>query len=201
MMGKALIRMGALLVILCMGCASGGAPPVYYGLQAEPTTNAPTVDRPLTIGVGPVQLPDYLDRSAIVTRLSPNRLQINQGHRWAGSLQSEILRVLAANLRAATAARQVAVFPWRTDFEPDLRFRISIEVFEGQPAQQVHLKATWTMTGGPSGVTDVLQNSDVFETIHGRGIEAITQAMGRALAVMSREMAAAVVSTDPSTQN
>jgi uncharacterized lipoprotein YmbA len=179
--------------MMVTGCASSITPIAYYGLHAvDPAVDHPPASQ-LTIGIGPVRLPDYLDRSAIVTRLSPNRLQINENHRWAGSLQSEILRVLAINLKRETGARQVATFPWSGNLDPDIRFRISIHAFEGQPASKAKLKATWTMTRNAHNHKAVLYNSDIAKHVDGKDLEAVTETMGDLLAEMSNEMASAIL--------
>lgn len=191
MMGKFWIWiMITLSAMLWMGCGSSSAPPAYYGLQTalvQPGQSFP--ESQLTVGVGPVQLPDYLDRAPIVTRLNPNRLQVHEGHRWAGSLQSEILRVLAANIKQETGSPQVVVFPWGSDFEPDIRIRIFIHAFEGRPAHSVRLKATWSITRPPSSQTVLLRDSEVVEKVNGDGFDSLTEAMGRSLGVLSQEIA------------
>jgi uncharacterized protein len=192
MMGKLSGWLVMLPAIFCMACASSSVPATYYGLQSAAAPPEQSLQNPLTIGVGPVVLPDYLDRAAIVTRVSPNRLQINTGHRWAGSLQNEILQALAGNLKHETASRQVVVFPWGSNFEPDIRFRVSIHAFEGQLARRIHLNATWAMTRRGSDQVVFIGDSDIAEEITGKDFEALADAMGRALATMSHDMAAAV---------
>lgn len=186
------------VMILWMGCASSSAPPDYYGLQSRTDTPGQHAPSQLTIGLGPVQLPDYLDRSTIVTRLSPNRLQIHADKRWAGSLQSEITRVLGANLKNETGSRQVVLFPWGSDVEPDIRFRVVIHAFEGGTANGVHLNTTWSIAWPASDRAVVLHDSELVERVAGKGFESLTEAMGRALSALSHEMAAAALSADPS---
>jgi uncharacterized protein len=49
-------------------------------------TASPAAPRDLTIGVGPVTLPPYLDRLPIVTRASRARLVLGEFDQWAASL-------------------------------------------------------------------------------------------------------------------
>lgn len=202
MRGRLFGWMVAIMVTLWMGCASSSTPPDYFGLYATNAAPGNFSRSPLTIGMGPVQLPDYLDRSTIVTRLSPTRLQINANQRWAGSLQGEILRVLAANIKSETGSRQVVVFPWGSDVEPDIRFRIVIHAFEGGTDQGVHLNATWSMERDSTDEAVVLRDYDGVEKVTGKDFEALTEAMGRALSAMGHEMATAVMATGkPVTQD
>jgi uncharacterized lipoprotein YmbA len=183
-----------LMVALCVGCFSGGADFVYYTL---PSVQDPTIQAEgekagrLVIGLGPVALPDYLDRAAIVTRVTGTRLAVNDGHRWAGSLHSDIVRVLAANLERHRQVKEVVVFPWTTRIEPDLRFRVEIKAFEGGPGDNVTLKAVWSLTPAQPNQVAVRRISSIQEKTDGNGIEGLVTAMGSALSGLSREMSGA----------
>lgn len=189
-----------LLLILCWGCAGSGATTAYYTLQPGSSHMAETEARRagnLVIGIGPVTLPEYLDRDNIVTRVSPNRLRVNDGHRWAGSLQSEISRVLAAHLEAGSRVKEVVIFPWHTRIEPDLRYRLEIHSFEGQPGEKVTLRTAWSLAPASSDQPAVRRVSLIQEEIRGGGIEEMVAAMGRALEELGREMSGAVSKAIP----
>lgn len=183
------------LVAFFLGCYGPGASIAYYTLR--PVQQIPNLsegqgtDR-LIIGIGPVALPDYLDRRAIVTCITPNRLEVNEGHRWAGSLQSEITRVLAANLESRLPAREVVLFPWNTMIEPDLRFRVEIQAFEGGLGNEVTLKAAWSLAPAQSQQPAMRRVSLIQEKADGEDIEDLVAAMAKALGGLSEEMAGAV---------
>ena len=68
----------ALIAMTLAGCA-GTEPSNYYLLSALPAPETPIRATPsdqLAVGVGPVTLPMYLDRPQLVTRASPNRLDL-----------------------------------------------------------------------------------------------------------------------------
>jgi len=189
-----------LIAMLFSGCVGTAATSSYYTLNAAvPEAGLPDT-RPgaqLIIGLGPLSLPDYLDRPAIVTRISPNRLAVNEGHRWAGTLQSEILRVVAADLEALTGARSVVVFPWPVELDPDLRFRIDIQAFEGRRGGIVQLKAAWSLTPSRSDQPAVRRVTLIEEDAQGNDFDGLAAAMGQALAGLSRQMADAVSKAVP----
>ena len=189
-----------LILLLCWGCAGSGAPPAYYTLQPAPDANVRGKDPQtanLTIGIGPVELPRHLDRDAVVTRIGPNRLKVNDRHRWAGSLQTDIVRVLAARIEDLEQIKEVLVFPWPTNIEPDLRFRVQILAFEGRPGKEVMLKTAWSMAPGTSGRPAVRRVSLIREEVRGESIGRMVVAMGTALIRLSREMADAVSKAYP----
>src|SRR5262245_43011327 len=51
-----------------------------------------------TVHVGPVSVPETLDRSEIVVRLSPTEVAIDDGQRWAEPLRNGIARTVADSL-------------------------------------------------------------------------------------------------------
>src|SRR5690242_1750466 len=67
-----------------------------------------------TLAVGPVEIPDYLDRQQIVTRTGTNGLVLAEFDRWGGTLDREITRSLVATLGQQLAPRSIAVVPWRS---------------------------------------------------------------------------------------
>src|SRR5262245_33951851 len=66
------------------GCRSS-PPPRFYVLPSltSADTALPAAPRDLTIGVGPVSLPPYLDRPQIVTRASRAKLELGEYDQWA----------------------------------------------------------------------------------------------------------------------
>src|SRR5262249_45023810 len=96
---------GLLACIGLAGCAVSD-PTQYYTLgqpAARNTESRAMASTPrssmaastVSIGVGPVIMPSYLDRTQIVTRTAADQLDLANFHRWAEPLQEGIVRVLA----------------------------------------------------------------------------------------------------------
>lgn len=185
-----------LATIVLAGCMARPTPVAFYilepghpGLKGHPPVPSPA----LTIGIGPVTVPAYLDRSAIVTRIGPNRVSIHDDHRWASPFQDEILRVLAADMADKPGVRGVFVFPWASDVTPDFRFQVHVRVFEGQPDNRIHLEVQWRLTSEKSGRhLDIQRTSRIDQPVNGSGYAALTAAMGQALDTLSGEMFSAI---------
>lgn len=177
------------ILILVAGCAGGATPVVYYTLQPSTLATVMAESKAAEIGVGPVLLPDYLDRSALVTRVSPNQLRIHKGHHWAGSIQNEILRIVTANLKSACPGVTVRPHPWSSSAPPTVRFRLSILSFEGHPGGEVELKVAWYVEDTRTDQAPLRRETHVRRSVEGDDLEAYTAAMGQALAGLAREMA------------
>jgi uncharacterized lipoprotein YmbA len=189
MIGPRLVLTLAAFLVLAAGCFGGGRAVVYYTLQASPLAPAMAASKPAEIGVGPVILPDYLDRSALVTRISPNQLNIHQGHYWAGSFQDEILRVVSENLKSACPGVAVLPHPWSGSDPPPVRFRLSILSFEGRPGGEVNLKVAWHVEDIRTGQAPLRRETHIRQSVMGDDFKAYAAAMGQALAGLTREMA------------
>lgn len=189
MIGPKLVLTLIAVLLLAAGCAGSGTPVVYYTLQpAASVQPMPDVKSP-EIGIGPVTLPGYLDRSALVSRISANQLRIHQGHHWAGSLRDEILRIVTANLKLACPGMTILPHPWSVSDLPTARFRLSILAFEGRPGGEVDLKVAWTVEDKRTGQAPLRRETHVRRSVKGDDLEAYTAAMGQALAGLTREMA------------
>src|SRR5580704_4660938 len=71
--------------------------PLARGANPAVTT-ASTPARQLAIGIGPIDFPDYLRRSQVVTRSSPNQIELSTVDRWGEPLDKNFQRVLSENL-------------------------------------------------------------------------------------------------------
>ena len=109
--------------LLLAGCGGSSPRVEFYTLNPlsdiQAQSNTPATDRKISIGVGPVEIPEILDRPQIVTRTGPNKLSIDEFHRWAGRLDEGFAGVLAENISLLLSTDQVAVYPWPADFKPN----------------------------------------------------------------------------------
>lgn len=191
----------ALLIILSSGiwlsgCAGTSPPARFYTLSAMGVadtggTGAAAPDA--GIGVGPLSLPDYLDRQQIVVRSGRNEIQIAEYHLWAGSLQDEMLRVLAANLALLLASERVYAFPWSRSHLVAYTVPVRISEFDGSLNGKVLLRAQWTVIDSSRRAL-ATRESNIEETVEGFEYAALAAAHSRALEGLAREIAAAVKS-------
>src|SRR5918992_2629453 len=110
------------------GCF-GSTPPMQFYLVPSPTgvNTAPPSSagqRDLTIGVGPVTLPPYLDRPQIVTRASRAKLTLAEFDHWAAPLQDTITRVLAEHLSLLIPTDRAVPHPWPRTIDPDYQVTV-----------------------------------------------------------------------------
>ena len=96
------------LVIVIVGC-SGSPPSNHYVLSAKAAT-PPSAKTP-SLGIGPITVPEYLNRSGLVYSRQGNKLQVSGTERWAEPLEDGITRVISMNLAALVDTHNVRFFP------------------------------------------------------------------------------------------
>ena len=186
-----LIGLGLLLVL---GCTSSPASRFYTlsSLQGGGNPKESPSDQSLTILVGPVKLPDYLDRAEIVARSGSNRIIVSDFDLWAGSLSEGFSQTIATNLSVLLPADSVIVYP-----RPRLSsvvYQVVVDVirFDGPLGGDVSLIARWAILEGKERKLVSVRKSSFVEPSGAQGYEAMVAADSRALEKLSREIAEAI---------
>ena len=125
-----LFLMNASLFMLA-GC-SGSAPTRFYVLSILPQSaqQAANAGRNLAVGVGPVELPEYLDIPQIVTRTGQNELNLADFDKWGEPLKDNANQVLAENLAVLLPSKQVHTYPWKRSSALDYQVVVKITRFD-----------------------------------------------------------------------
>ena len=189
---ESVITMIGLLVGLG-GCAAS-APSRFYVLSAIPPSTIPEREdrRDLSILLASVTLPGHLDRRQMISRTSPNELEIAEFDRWAEPLHENVLRVLAENLSLLLGTDRIATFP-RTQSD-DVDYRVAVEVMrlDGQPGGKAALMARWTVFGTRKTSIPRMIRSSFVEPVAAPNYATVVAAQSKMLADLSREIAAAI---------
>lgn len=99
--------------------ALGATTPDFSSAEPAPTN--------LVIGVGPIQLPEYLQHPKVGYWKTPYQLVLLDNHYWAESLERGITRVLALELQNTHEHWRVMQFPWASSSRPDYALRVDIQ--------------------------------------------------------------------------
>ena len=183
-----------LLAILGLaGC--GNSPPIqYYTLSAEaPPDPALALRTEQHIAVGPVTLPDVVERPQLVIRTTANRVTLLEEHQWAEPLPNEIARVIADNVSRLLGTKLISIYPQSAADHAPYRVLVDVRQFESTLGGHVLLDATWTVRHSDHGETAMkIGRSSAEEPAGGPGYEALAAAHSRALVRISRDIAEAI---------
>ena len=189
------IAIMSVMVIVLAGCGSSPTARFYtLSAGAAPEGAAPSQTAAYRISVGPVTVPEVVDRPQLVVRTGANQVTILEQQRWAEPLQSDIPRVIALNLSQSLGAKQVSASSQNAISNPEYRVFVDIQRFDSVPGEAVTIDALWTVrraSGDPS-----TGRSLVTEPAGREGYDALVAAHSRALARVSRDIAEAIRSAD-----
>jgi len=191
-------RVAAALALLVLSSCLGRTPaPVFYTLSVVvPPVAAGADDDPITLAVGPATLPSYLDRPQLVTRVG-NRLSYDEYRRWASPLESELLRVLGADLGALLRTDRVAIYPTQPRLAVDYRVLLQVEQFDGSPGSEVVLRVRWSITQPRAKKPAAIGFSKIHQPAPAGDEDGFVRAHSEAVGALSREIAARLRSLRP----
>ncbi|HEX6439933.1 MAG TPA: PqiC family protein [Candidatus Binatia bacterium] len=187
------------VILFFGGCSSFSArsdPSRFFTLSAIAVEDRAASDathrEKISLGVGPVKFPGYLDRQEIVVRSAQNRFQVSEYERWAEPLDENFTRVLAQNLAILLQTDWVVAYPWLSSRKPNFQIEIEVLRFEPNAARDVQLAARWLVIDGRNKQPLDLKESRVTRHVNQGSTEASVAALSEAVADLSREIANAV---------
>ncbi|MCX5808118.1 MAG: PqiC family protein, partial [Proteobacteria bacterium] len=152
-----------IMISLLLGCSSTSPPPKYYTLNSlvspKPAEAPPLRSDTPVIGIGPVEIPDYLDKPQIVTRTATNELLLSEFNLWGGSLKMDVTRVLIENISSFLVSEPVTIVPWRAHVSGSYRIPIYLFRLDAIPAGTVSLKAKWGIVAKDGTTVETIRES------------------------------------------
>ena len=138
-LSKTVFSLGLSLLL----AACGSSPPnQFYRLTSG--TGSPGTEQQPSLGIGPVEIPEFLNRSALVYTRGENQLQIAGNEVWAEPLAEGVQRVLSLNLAQLLNTGNLSYFPWDTRHQPEYGVRVRVLDLDAD-AQQATLTADWVL--------------------------------------------------------
>ena len=183
-------RYALLALVLFAACLGPRQDPSAFFLLSPVPPPAAESPVPVSIGLGPIAIPGYLDRPQVIVRLSDNEVALSDADRWAEPLAANIARTLEENLAALLPGSSYVAFPWYPSEAPDYGLALEFRRFEADSSGAVTLDATWSLGRAGAPIDGAEVRLGVPADGPGRG--AAVAAHSRALAEFSRQIAAAV---------
>jgi len=196
-----LARAAAAACICVMGSLAGcsSPSPTFYALRADDagatapaaSTAGPAGDAALAVVVGPVTVPDMVDRPQIVTRNPDNTIEMNEFARWATPLKLDIGRVIAADLALRLDTARVSTVDLGMSSPPVWHVRVDIVRIDSVAGDSVTVEAQW-VARPPGHRAPVVGHTLAHAPVTSRDYGALVDAHDRALAIISTDIAAAI---------
>jgi uncharacterized lipoprotein YmbA len=179
------------LVIVLLGLMACGSNPVedhYYSLVlAADDVMAPvrSEERKAQLIVGPIQLPEYLNRRGLAMQIDSNQIQTANHHFWAEPLEEAISKVLVRDIANLASGVTVDRDAGRWTDPGDCRLRIEFDKFHATDRSRVVSSGRYWISSADS---DVRQEFDVTESISADGHAHAVAALRRSLGTLATQI-------------
>ncbi|HGG60963.1 MAG TPA: membrane integrity-associated transporter subunit PqiC [Gammaproteobacteria bacterium] len=177
------------LIAMSAGCASVSTTKTrFYALSSADAPAPEKARNDVSIGLGPLEFPQMLDRPQIVTRETSHRITRAEYHQWAGSLKREFLQTLADQLELILGTNRILIYPWNSRQRPDFQIRINISRFDGKLGGEVVLAARWQLFDERGKNELASGHSHIRVKVDGDGYADYVAALSRVVARFAAEL-------------
>jgi len=187
----------AILFLASGGCMSvpNTPNPRFYTLgaigenQAEQKFNiAPNT----IIGVGPVRIPEYLNRPQIVTKDKEGMLTFAQFDRWGESLDFALARLISAHLTVMLAGVSLEVYPWNISIPVKYQVLADVVQLESELDKDLVFAVQWSILDAQNSKMLLTKRFEFSKPIDPHNYSGLVKTLSTACASLSSEIAEAV---------
>lgn len=208
--------MKILFVLLAAGSvvtACSSPKTTYYTLSAPPVTATTPMMHKTRIMVGPVTVPTLVDTPQMVVNNPNNQVTVYEYQRWAGSLKTDIERVVATDLSRDLSTPNVWSYTQSPFAQSDYQVFIDVQNIDSKLGDSVSLDVLWTIKhtsaklSHHAAVTKIASNpatagsappaiytgrAVINEPVSGSGFDALVAAQSRAFDKVSADIAKSI---------
>ncbi len=185
----------------------------YYTLSAPQVTATTAMTHKTRIMVGPVTVPSLVDTPQLVVKNSSNQVTVYEYQRWAGSLKSDIERVVAADLSRDLSTPNVWSYTQSAFAQFDYQVLIDVQNIDSKLGDSVTIDVLWTIkptaakdnhhaagTNKPAKSNTVASahppsdtgRAVITEPVSGAGFDALVAAQSRVFDRLSADIAKSI---------
>ena len=132
---------------LITACAHDAKPVEFYRLSADVGLKKNDISavnlKSVTVGLGPIRIPEYLNRPQMLIAVSDNQYILSEEHRWAENLDQNILLALYKVLPGQLNTGHLIRYPWAQRQEIDYQVGVDILDLTVDAQGQSQLIAQW----------------------------------------------------------
>jgi uncharacterized protein len=184
------MRASAVVMMLAILAGCGSAPKEqFYTLSNGATGDrAALPPQDYAVAVGPVYVPDVVDRPHLVLRMGGSEVRISEQMRWAEPLKDGIARAVATNLAMALQNGRVSPRATPASGESDYRVIVDVQDFDSVLGKAATLEVMWTVRRVKDGEVQT-GRMRVQQAVANDSYDELVTAHARALADVSRSIA------------
>lgn len=142
-----------------------------------------------SIAIGPINIAEYLQQPSIVTRLTHHELVLNEFHRWAQPLESNINEIIINDLEVLLPNKNVVPYDSVIAENADYRVSIQITQFATDMTGNSDLTASWQIIQAKNNKIVRQYQRTISNTVNPYNFNSIVKAMSVNLNQLSQLIA------------
>ena len=195
----ALRRLRASLFVLTIGLMAastlgclGRSPGVEHFILGSGAVSQASLDspNPVSILIGPVRLPAYLDRPQLARLQAGGHVELDEFTRWLGGFEKNFLRGLELEVARQTGSIRVATHPSKAPFPFDVQVRLHVDDLVVVDGRTLRVKIRWAIQRVGGDAPPELFAMDESITLENDSNEAIVAAHDAVLADLAGRLVA-----------
>lgn len=153
-------------------------------------------DKIFTVALNPINLPHYLDRPQIMTKVNDNEYKLSELNIWAEPLKDTLTRVIALNLSSVPCI-DIVILP--KTLSKQITYRLSAEVIrlDGTLGGQALFHVQWSITDEQAKKVLINKVSKYREPVRSHDYNALVNAYNRIIDSFSQEISDFLASIIP----
>jgi uncharacterized protein len=146
------------------------------------------------IGIGPVKIPECLDRPQMVTKNKEGILKFDEFDRWGESLDLGVARLIREDLTLILPKAQLTLYPWNPLVPVKYQVIAEIVQLDSQLDGDMLLVVQWTIIDVQKSKTMMMKRSEFRTAIVPQNYLGLAKTLSTACASLSSQIAEALAS-------
>ncbi len=148
------------------------------------------------IGVGPVKIPEYLNRPQIVTQSKEKMLNFAQFDRWGEPLDLGMVRLIGEDLSVIFPGAKFTLHPWNLSIPVKYQVVVEIVQLDSELDKDLFLAAQWLVVDVQNMKTMIIKKSELRQPIIPHTYSGLVKTLSMACASLSNEIAEALATLE-----
>ena len=169
--------------------------PRFYALSAVNETQVSkkiNIAPDVIIGIGPVKIPEYLDRPQMVTKNKEKMLQFAQFDRWGESLDLGLARLIREDLTVMLPGAKLTLYPWNPSIAVKYQVIVEVVQLDSELDKDMFFVVQWTVIDVQNSKTVIIKRSEFRQPIIPQNYSGLAKTLSTACASLSSQIAQAL---------
>jgi len=183
-------------VLLLSGCISLPNSPIsptprFYMLSAIDETQVSkkiNITPGVIIGVGPVKIPEYLNRPQMVTKDKDGILKFDEFDRWGESLDAGVAHLIREDLTVMLSKAQLTLYPWAPTTSVKYQVVAEIVQLDSELDKNMFLAVQWMVIDVQNAKTVIIKRFEFRQPIIPQNYSGLAKTLSMACASLSGQI-------------